>query len=110
MHLYPIDGAVQEVAPDATAWGARRATWSMVIAGIDPDPAKAGELKQWASDYWQAVHAHNPHGGSYVNFMMDDEGEERVRAAYGANYERLRAVKRRYDPDNMFRVNQNIRP
>ena len=110
MHLYPIDGAVQEVAPGATAWGARRATWSMVIAGIDPDPARAGAMKRWASEYWQAVHAHNPHGGSYVNFMMDDEGEERVRAAYGPNYARLVEVKRRYDPGNLFRVNQNIKP
>lgn len=110
MHLYPIDGAVRDIAPDATAWGARRATWSMVIAAIDPDPAKAGELKRWASDYWQAVHTHNPHGGAYVNFMMDDEGDERVRAAYGANYPRLVEVKRRYDPGNLFRVNQNIKP
>ncbi|MEQ8268672.1 MAG: FAD-binding oxidoreductase [Parvibaculum sp.] len=110
MHLYPIDGAVHDVAPEATAWGARRAQWSMVIAGIDPDPAMAGELKTWASDYWTAVHAHNPHGGAYVNFMQADEGQERVRAAYGDNYERLVAVKRRYDPDNLFRVNQNIRP
>lgn len=110
MHLYPIDGAVHDVAPDATAWGARRARWSMVIAGIDPDPAKAPELKRWASAYWAAVHKHNPHGGAYINFMMDDEGEARVRAAYGANYERLVAVKRRYDPANLFRVNHNIRP
>lgn len=63
MHLYPIDGAVQDVAPDATAWGARRARWSMVIAGIDPDPTKASELRRWASEYWAAVHKHNPHGG-----------------------------------------------
>ncbi|WP_027156365.1 FAD-binding oxidoreductase [Mesorhizobium sp. WSM2561] len=110
MHLYPIDGAVQEVAPDATAWGARRARWSMVIAGIDPDPTKAPELRRWASEYWAAVHKHNPHGGAYINFMMDDEGEARVRAAYGANYERLVAVKRQYDPANLFRVNHNIRP
>lgn len=110
MHLYPIDGAVQEVAPDATAWGARQARWSMVIAGIDPDPAKAGDLKRWARDYWSAIHRHNSHGGGYVNFMMDDEDEDRVRAAYGPNYERLVAVKRAYDPDNLFRVNQNIRP
>lgn len=110
MHLYPIDGAVHDVAAGATAWGARNARWSMVIAGIDPDPAKAGELKRWASDYWAAVHAHNPHGGGYVNFMMDDEGEDRVKASYGGNYERLRAVKRNYDPANLFRVNQNIRP
>jgi FAD/FMN-containing dehydrogenase len=110
MHLYPIDGAAQEVPPDATAWGARGATWSMVIAGIDPDPAKAGVLKRWAKDYWAAVHAHNSHGGGYVNFMMDDEGEERVRAAYGANHDRLVAIKRKYDPDNLFRVNQNIKP
>lgn len=110
MHLYPIDGAVHDVAPDATAWGARKARWSMVIAGIDPDPAMAPVLRRWATDYWTAVHKHNPHGGAYINFMMDDEGEARVRAAYGANYERLVAVKRRYDPANLFRVNQNIRP
>ncbi|ESZ19290.1 MULTISPECIES: FAD-binding oxidoreductase [unclassified Mesorhizobium] len=110
MHLYPIDGAAQEVAPDATAWGARRARWSMVIAGIDPDPTKAPALRRWASEYWAAVHKHNPHGGAYINFMMDDEGEARVRAAYGANYERLVAAKRQYDPANLFRVNHNIRP
>ncbi|PWK59440.1 FAD-binding oxidoreductase [Aminobacter sp. AP02] len=110
MHLYPIDGAVHDVAPDATAWGARRARWSMVIAGIDPDPAKAPKLRQWASAYWAAVHEHNQHGGAYINFMMDDEGEARVRAAYGANYGRLVAAKRKYDPANLFRVNQNIRP
>ncbi|MGI6854620.1 FAD-binding oxidoreductase [Mesorhizobium sp. 1B3] len=110
MHLYPIDGAAQDVAADATAWGARRARWSMVIAGIDPDPGKVPELKRWASDYWSAVHRHNPHGGAYINFMMDDEGEARLRAAFGANYERLAAAKRRYDPENLFRVNHNIRP
>lgn len=110
MHLYPIDGAAQDVDPDATAWGARRARWSMVIAGIDPDPAKTPELKRWASAYWAALHDHNKHGGAYINFMMEDEGEARLRAAYGSNYERLVAIKRRYDPDNLFRVNHNIRP
>ncbi|WP_157020321.1 FAD-binding oxidoreductase [Mesorhizobium xinjiangense] len=110
MHLYPIDGAVHDVASHSTAWNARHARWSMVIAGIDPDPAKAPELKRWASDYWAAVHEHNRHGGGYINFMMDDEGEGRIRATYGANYNRLAATKRRYDPANLFRVNQNIRP
>jgi FAD binding domain/Berberine and berberine like len=110
MHLYPIDGAVQEVAPGDTAFGARQARWSMVIAGIDPDPKKVPELKRWASDYWTAVHKHNPHGGAYINFMMDDESETRLRAAFGDNYERLVAVKRKYDPANLFRVNHNIRP
>ena len=110
MHLYPIDGAAQDVAPGATAWGARTARWSMVIAGIDPDPAKADDLKRWASGYWAAVHEHNSHGGAYVNFMMDDEGEARVRAAYGDNYDRLVKIKRKYDPANVFRINQNIKP
>ena len=110
MHLYPIDGAVQDVAPGDTAWGARGARWSMVIAGIDPDPARAAELKRWASDYWSALHAFNRHGGAYVNFMMGDEGQKRIRAAYGDNYEALLAVKRKYDPGNLFRVNQNIVP
>jgi hypothetical protein len=109
MHLYPIDGAVRRVGKDATAWAARDATWSMVIAGIDADPKKAGDLKQWARSYWEAVHPYNLEG-AYVNFMMDDEGDARIRATYGDNYKRLAAIKRKYDPKNVFRVNQNVKP
>jgi hypothetical protein len=109
MHLYPIDGAVQRVPIDATAWSARNARWSMVIAGIDPDPGKAEALKTWGRAYWQAVHPFNLEG-AYVNFMMDDEVEGRVQATYGANYERLTSIKAKYDPQNLFRVNQNIQP
>lgn len=109
MHLYPIDGAAHKVSADATAWAARDARWSMVIAAIDPDPAKANALKQWGRAYWEAVHPFNP-GGAYVNFMMDDEQAGRIQASYGANYPRLAAVKQKYDPTNLFRVNQNILP
>jgi FAD/FMN-containing dehydrogenase len=109
MHLYPVDGAVHRQKKDATAWGYRDASWSMVIYGVDPDPAKAPALKQWAQDYWAAVHPFNL-PGAYANFMMDDEGEARVKAAYGANYDRLATLKRKYDPANLFRVNLNIRP
>ena len=109
MHLYPIDGAVHRQGKDSTAWGYRDAAWSSVIFGVDPDPAKAPDLKRWAQDYWKAVHPFNL-DGAYANFMMDDEGEARVKAAYGGNYERLAIVKQKYDPANLFRVNQNIRP
>jgi FAD/FMN-containing dehydrogenase len=109
MHLYPIDGAVHRKARGDTAWNTRDATWSMVIAGIDPDPGKAGKLKKWARDYWTAVHPFDLEG-AYPNFMMDDEGEERVKATYGDNYARLTALKKKYDPANLFRVNQNIPP
>ena len=109
MHLYPVDGAVHRQKGDATAWGYRDVAWSMVIYGVDPDPAKAPALKQWAQDYWNAVHPYNL-PGAYANFMMDDEGEARVRAAYGGNYDRLAGIKKKYDPANLFRVNQNIRP
>ncbi|WP_266074869.1 FAD-binding oxidoreductase [Haladaptatus caseinilyticus] len=108
MHLYPIDGAVHEVAPDETAWNVRDATWSMVIVGVDSDPANDGKITKWARDYWDALHPHTV-GGSYINFMME-EGEDRIRASYGDNYERLREVKAEYDPDNFFHVNQNIEP
>jgi FAD/FMN-containing dehydrogenase len=107
-HLYPINGAVHKVGPSETAWNCRDATWSMVIDGIDPDPAKAGALKTWAREYWEAVHPFNA-GASYVNFMME-EGEDRIRATYGDNYPRLAAIKKKYDPANFFRVNQNIKP
>ena len=109
MHLYPIDGAVHRRKQDATAWNCRDATWSMAIVAVDPDPAQASALKQWARDYWEAVHPFNL-SGAYPNFMMDDEGEARLKAAYGDNYQRLAALKKKYDPGNLFRVNHNIRP
>ena len=109
MHLYPIDGAVRRVARDATAWSARDATWSMVIAAIGNDPKQAEALKTWGRGYWKSVHPFNLEG-AYVNFMMDDEIDGRVQASYGSNYAKLAAVKKRYDPQNLFRVNQNIRP
>jgi FAD/FMN-containing dehydrogenase len=109
MHLYPIDGAAARVGPRETAWSARGGGWSMVITGVDRDPQKAGALKTWARAYWSDIHPHAGEG-AYVNFMMDDEGAARVQASYGGNFERLRAIKRVYDPDNVFHVNQNIPP
>jgi FAD binding domain/Berberine and berberine like len=93
MHMYPVDGAVHRPKKDATAWGYRDAAWSLVIFGVDPDPGKAPALKQWAREYWEAVHPFNL-AGAYTNFMMDDEGEARVKAAYGDNYGRLAALKK----------------
>ncbi len=109
MHLYPIDGAVQRVGKGDTAWNCRDATYSMVIAGIDPRPEKATAVTQWTKAYWDAVHPFNL-GGAYPNFMMDDEGEARIKASFGDNYTRLAAVKKKFDPHNLFQVNQNIRP
>ena len=109
MHLYPIDGAVHRVRRDGTAWSARDATWSMVIAGIDNRSIQADALKAWGRGYWKAVHPFNL-AGAYVNFMMDDEAADRVQATYGDNYARLAQVKKQYDPRNLFRVNQNIAP
>lgn len=108
MHLYPIDGAVQRVAPDATAFSYRDSNWSMVMAGVDRDPENAPALRDWAVDYWEALHPYSE-GGAYVNFMMD-EGQERVQATYRENYDRLARIKGHYDPGNLFSVNQNIRP
>lgn len=109
MHLYPIDGAVHRVGKGDTAWNCRDATWSMVIAGIDANPRQAAALRSWAKTYWEGVHPYNE-GGVYPNFMMDDEGEARLRATYGDNYPRLAALKKQFDPGNLFRVNQNIQP
>jgi len=108
MHLYPINGAAGRVKRGATAWWHRDANWTEVIVGVDPDPAKKEEISAWAKEYWNALHPYSS-GGAYVNFMME-EGEERIRATYGKNYKRLAKIKKRYDPGNLFRVNQNIRP
>jgi FAD/FMN-containing dehydrogenase len=109
MHLYPINGAAHRRNNGETPWNHRTATWSEVIVGVDPDPSNADNITAWARDYWEALHPHCS-GGAYVNFMMENEGEERIRATYGENYGRLAAIKAQYDPENFFHVNQNIRP
>jgi FAD/FMN-containing dehydrogenase len=108
MHMYPIDGAVHRVPAGATAFAYRDGGWAGIIAGVDPDPANAGLISQWATDYWQELHPTSA-GGAYINFMMN-EGQDRIEASYRGNYERLAQVKNRYDPDNIFHINQNILP
>ncbi len=108
MHLYPINGKASGVKNSATPWCYRDAVWAQVIVGVDPDPANKEKISAWAKDYWSALHAYSA-GGAYVNFMME-EGEDRIRATYGKNYARLAKIKKRYDPNNLFRVNQNIKP
>jgi hypothetical protein len=108
MHLYPIDGAAARVGEDETAFAYRDGGWAGVIVGVDPDPTNAEAITRWTREYWEELHPTSA-GGAYVNFLMD-EGEDRVRASYRGNHDRLARVKRRYDPDNTFHLNQNIRP
>ncbi|MBV8708620.1 MAG: FAD-binding oxidoreductase [Acidobacteriaceae bacterium] len=108
MHLYPINGAAHKPASSDTPWGHRDALWSGVMVGVDPDPANRDLITNWSREYWQALHSFGA-GGAYINFMME-EGPDRIRAAYGGNFARLAAIKAKYDSENFFNVNQNIRP
>lgn len=108
MHLYPVNGKVNRIDSSETPFAHRDAMWSQVIVGVDPDPSNCAKITDWAKNYYDAVHPFGS-GGAYMNFMME-EGEERIRATYLGNYDRLAAVKAKYDPDNFFRVNQNIKP
>lgn len=108
MHIYPMDGAVHDVAKDATAFAYRDVGYTHILAAVSPDPAPMPGYREWVRDYWSALHPHSA-GGAYVNFLMD-EGEERIASSYTDNYQRLAAIKATYDPDNLFRINQNIKP
>ncbi len=108
VHIYPINGAAQRVASDSTAFAYRDATFATVIAGMWPDPADNDANTAWVKDYYAATAPHSEEGG-YVNFMAEDD-QSRIRANYQGNYDRLVETKRRYDPDNLFRHNQNIQP
>jgi hypothetical protein len=108
MHLYPVNGASQKVGKNDTAYSFREAVFAEVIVGVDADPANGPAISNWCKNYWDALHPFSA-GGAYVNFMMD-EGQERVQATYRDNYKRLADIKKKYDPTNFFRVNQNIHP
>ncbi|MCG2459789.1 FAD-binding oxidoreductase [Flavobacteriaceae bacterium F89] len=108
MHLYPVDGAVHRVDKNDTAFNFRNSMWAGVIVGVDPDPANKEKIANWAKEYWKTLHPYSA-GGAYINFIME-EGEDRIKENYGDNFERLRNIKAKYDPENFFRVNQNIKP
>ena len=108
MHLYPISGAASRVGLEDTPWAYRDANYAGVIVGVDPNPANANKITNWCKDYWEALHPYSS-GGAYSNFMMD-EGQERVKASYKHNYNRLAKIKAKYDENNLFKVNQNIKP
>jgi hypothetical protein len=109
MHLYPINGAAGKPKISDTPWSYRDALLSEVIVGVDPDPANKDRITSWAREYWDALHPYGA-GGAYVNFMMDGEGEDRIRATYRDNYDQLAKIKAKYDPTNFFCINQNIEP
>jgi FAD/FMN-containing dehydrogenase len=109
MHLYPINGAAHKAGKHDTPWAYRDATWTEVIVGVDPDPSNNDHITAWAKRYWEALHPHSA-GGAYVNFMMEGEGEDRIRATYRGNFDRLAKIKSKYDSKNFFNVNQNIQP
>jgi FAD/FMN-containing dehydrogenase len=108
MHLYPINGAAHRVGRDDTAFSFRDANFAEVIVGVDPDPANDTRIIEWAKEYWLALHPFSA-GGAYVNMVMD-EGSDYVKSAYRDNYVRLTKIKAKYDPGNLFHINQNIEP
>lgn len=108
VHIYPIDGAVHDVAAGETAFAYRDVKFTHVLAAVSPDAEPMKQYREWVHSYWSALHPYSA-GGAYVNFLMD-EGDERIASSYRGNYARLAAVKTKYDPGNLFRMNQNIRP
>ena len=108
MHIYPINGAVHRVGDGDTAFAYRHANFATVIAGMWPDPADNDANIAWVRDYYAAT-APLSEAGGYINFMGADD-QDKVRANFGANYDRLADVKRAYDPGNLFHLNQNIVP
>jgi len=108
MHLYPLTGAASRVGNEDTPWAYRDAKYAGVIVGVDPNPENASKITDWCKSYWEALHPHSS-GGAYSNFMMD-EGQDRIKASYKHNYSRLVEIKQKYDPNNLFKVNQNIKP
>ncbi|SIT58393.1 FAD linked oxidase [Mesorhizobium prunaredense] len=105
-----LGGALNEHDGDDGAVGNRDARYACGVIGIwKPDEPEADTFPQWVRDAWKRIRPFST-GGNYINFQTADEDEERIWATYGANFDRLVEVKKKYDPDNVFRSNRNIAP
>jgi hypothetical protein len=107
--LFPVDGALNRLADDHSAVGNRDARYVLNVAAAWERPEDDARNVAWAREAWQSLRRFST-GGTYMNFLTEEEGEDRIRAAFRANYPRLAEVKKRYDPANRFRVNKNIVP
>lgn len=107
--FFRIHGAATRVPSDATAFGLRQPQWDLNALAQWTDPAESGRHTGWARELWGRMEPHTE-GSAYTNHIAADDRPEKVRASYGSNYERLVALKNRYDPANLFRFNANIRP
>jgi FAD/FMN-containing dehydrogenase len=107
-HVYPINGAVHDVSPDATAFGHRDAKYAVVIIGTWPDPSQNEVNIRWVQDFYRALTPYSERGG-YINTVSEDDAD-RVQANYGRNYQRLARLKKKFDPENTFHLNPNIMP
>ena len=104
-------GAISRVAPEATAFGDRSSEWMLSIDSTWDDPAEDEHNIGWTRAFWDDSHRFSQRGKTYFNFPgLLEEGDAAVRASYGVNHARLARIKARYDPDNLFRLNQTIRP
>jgi len=109
---FQLGGAISRVGPEETAFNHRDVAYAFVGLGVTPDPAESEKCVRWAREFWEAMRPFTTEG-VYVNYLGQeaDEGVERIRAAYGPQkYERLASLKKKYDPTNLFRLNQNIKP
>jgi FAD/FMN-containing dehydrogenase len=107
--LFPIDGALNRLGQEHSAVGNRDAAFVINITGSWEKPEDDQANIEWARSSWRDMRSFST-GGTYVNFLTQEEGDDRIRAAYGNNYARLAEVKRKWDPENLFRVNKNIAP
>jgi FAD/FMN-containing dehydrogenase len=107
--VFHLGGAVAKHSEDEMAASGRDAMHALNLNAAWPEGGPQHPDISWCREYFAAMEPHAT-GGVYVNFLHNDEGEARVRAAYGDRYERLASIKARYDPDNVFRSNQNIKP
>ena len=107
--VFHLGGAIARQGEDETAASGRDAMHALNINAAWPEGGPRHSDIEWCREYFAAMEPHST-GGVYVNFLHNDEGEERVRAAYGDRYARLSRIKGRYDPENVFRSNQNIKP